>query len=87
MWPHGVEQGRLVATHLRIDPGVGSDCGGEARSIPGQFRVGPDQLSEHRLRAVQTREGAIGFAAIPGNLREAEQLTGESVRSPDETWG
>ena len=80
---HGLAQsglGVVIATDLRIHPDVDADCGCEVGAVIGQFRVGRDQLAEDRLRAIQIREGTIGFADVPGYFRVAEQLTGESLR-------
>ena len=44
-------------------------------------------MAEDRFRAVQIREGTIGFADVPGYFRVAEQLIGESRAMRDDTWG
>ena len=80
---HGVAQTGLVvaiATDLRIHPDVDADCGGEVGAVIGQFGVGCDQAAENRFRAIQVREGMIGFADVPGDFRIAEQQIGESLR-------
>ena len=70
----------LVATELRIHPDVDTHRGCQVEAVAGQVRVGLDQLAEDRLRAMEIREGTIAFAEVPGYLRVAEQMTGESAR-------
>ena len=80
---HRLPQARLavtIATDFRIHPDVEADHGREVGAAIGHFGVGCDQGAEDRFGAVQVRQGTIGFADVPGDLRVAEQLGGESLR-------